>query len=179
VEVRGVLIVKCCSLKTASVTRLKRIIICILFIIIIENVNAIVPSKNLVSLSISIGMKSALSFEIGYEFTVTDFFAPEIGISIGIISRNISLEVNMNCYIGYLHLSTPFNFGFSRPEHEWLPYINWTPGIGIAIDAPASSSKYGLVYADIGWTFPLIFDTGSFLSKPGIDFQWGGKLELF
>jgi len=174
------LIVKCCSIKTAPLAGLKRILICILFIFTLKSVNAIEPGRNLVSISISVGMKSFLSIELGYEYTLTDLFTPQIALSYGIISHNISIEVNMNFYISYLHLSTPFNFGFSKPGNEWLPYINWTPGIGIGVGLfSADSTKYALWYADLGWTFPLISDSRSFLSKPGINLQIGSKGEIF
>ena len=171
-------ILKCCNLKTSSLTELKRIIIFILFIFVIGRINAIEPGRNLISISISAGMKSFLSIELGYEYTITDFFSPQIAISYGIIGHNISLEFNINFYIGYLHLSTPFNFGFSKPENKWFPYINWTPGIGLAINDP-NATGYAFGYGDFGWTFPLLFEPVSFMSKGGFNFQGGGKGQLF
>ena len=178
-EVRGVLIVKCCSIKTAPLAGLKRILICILFIFTLKGVNAIEPGRNLISLSISVGMKSLFSIELGYEYTLTDIFAPQISLSYRIIGKSISLEVNMNCYIGYLHLSTPFNFGFSKPEHEWLPYINFTPELGLVINNPYTTQGFAIINIDFGWTFPLIFDSSSFMSKGGFNFQGGVKGQLF
>lgn len=95
-----------------SFTRLGQtfIILFSLSIVFVAETHAIDPGKQFVTFGISYGgPRGLLNLDLGYEYSVNQYFAPQIEVNMGIWGMGTSITGTLNFYDSILHVAIPMS----------------------------------------------------------------------